>query len=108
MSRFVLESEPKVQTDPLEGWRRELDDALKVMIKFSKMNHTDIFISLSGFTARASYIRNIVARVPENRRMAAFRTKELEPFIEECDRQFKYWSRALSVQALDWEISKGV
>ena len=103
----MLESAPKEEVNSLEAWQRELDAALKVMQKFKSMNHADIFIQLAGYTARASSMRSMVVRMPENRRLVAFRTKELDPFIEECERQFKYWSRAFSVQALDWEISKG-
>jgi hypothetical protein len=92
----------------LEKIRAELDSFYDIMNSFSSLDPSEIFQSLAAFTARASYMRSQIMRLPENRMMTNFRTKELDPFIEECDRQFKFWSRYQSVQAYEWEITKGV
>lgn len=91
----------------IEGIRKELDVFFDIMNGFVALDSSEIFEKLAGFTARASYIRSQIMRMPESKMMTNFRTKELDPFIDECDRQFKIWSRAFSVQSHEWEITKG-
>ena len=92
----------------LHELRDELDMFFITMSKFDEAESAEIFQNLAAFTARASYLRSQIMRIPENRMMTAFRTKELDPFIEECDRQFKIWSRAFSVQSQEWEMTRGI
>lgn len=66
-----------------------------------------VFQKLAGYTARASWTRSLIQRQIENRAWTKFRTTQLDPFIEECDRQFRVWSRAFAVQSQEWQISKG-
>lgn len=91
----------------VESMRRELDEFYNDMCNFSPLD-TDIFIKLAGFTARASYLRAQIMRIPENRQLTNFRTKELDPFIEECDRQFRVWSRNFTVVNKEWEMNRGL
>ena len=51
-----------------------------------------ILLTLSGYSARAMYIRNAFIRSPVNEIMR-FRIDELDPFLNEVDRQFKVFSR---------------
>lgn len=109
--QFVLTEELK--RDPLsknrftvEGMRRELDEFYGDMCSFTPED-PDIFVKLAGFTARASFLRSQIMRMPENRLMTNFRTKELDPFIDECDRQFRTWSRNFAVLTQEWEMSRG-
>lgn len=90
----------------IESMRLELDVWYQQMSEFSAYDD-DIFVKLAGFTARASGLRSQIMRVPESRLLTNFRTKELDPFIEECDRQFRLWSRNHAVQVQEWEMSKG-
>jgi hypothetical protein len=91
----------------IESIREELDEFYDVMNSFPTFESSEIFQTIAAFTARASYIRSQIMRMPENRMMTNFRTKELDPFIEECDRQFKVWSRAWSVISQEWDMTKG-
>ena len=75
------------------------------MQEFPKMQPDEIFRSLSGFTARMNFIRTKIVRT-ENKRYSSFRTKEIEPFITECQFQFKVYSRMHSVTSLEWEMVK--
>lgn len=93
-------------TQDIQTIRNELDGYYKKMIEFPTMEADEIFMQLSSFTARMSYIRSAIMR-SDNRLLVALRTKEIDPFINECDRQFKIWSRTFSVQTMEYETSRG-
>lgn len=86
-------------------WREELDSYYELMETFETYDVDEILRALSAMTARVSHIRSSVVR-NENRQTQSFRTRELDPFLEEADRQFKIWSRILSIRSMDWEMSK--
>lgn len=88
--------------DDLNNWRRELDSYYTQMKDFVISDPAEIFTCIAGMTARASEIRSRIVR-SENRILQNFRTKELDPFIVECDRQFKVWSRAFTVYQTEAE-----
>jgi hypothetical protein len=89
--------------DDLNGWRAELDEFYDIMNGFGD-DEDGIFRSLSAMSARASQIRSRVVR-KENRQLQVFRTQEIDPFLKECDRQFKIWSREHSVSQFEWETT---
>jgi hypothetical protein len=91
---------------PLNDWSVELERYLDEMSMFQSMEPDLILRKLSSFTARASLMRHHVVRVP-SKTADAFRNREIDPFISECDRQFKIWSRMVSILNLDWDMSKG-
>lgn len=91
----------------LNAYRKEMDNFYKEMRNFHSEDPAVIFREIAAMTARFSHIRSQIVRA-ESKVWQNFRTKEVDPFIEECDRQFKIWSRAFSVQTLDWEMTKGV
>lgn len=88
----------------LEQWRAELDSYYMSMLEFNELEPDDIFRNLSAWTARVSFIRGQIVR-SESKVWAAFRTKEIDFFLQECDRQFKLWSRVFSVSSLDWQLA---
>ena len=88
----------------LEGWRRELDKFYEIMSEFAQ-NEETIFQDLSAMSARASEIRTNVVRA-ENKALQVFRTQEIDPFLKECDRQFKLWSRVLSYSQYELELTR--
>lgn len=106
--REATEIRRQAFSQSIDDIRAELDDFYNTMASFGIDDSTEIFQNLAGFTARASFIRAKIMRMPENRALTNFRTKELDPFIDECDRQFKLWSRAFSVQSNEWEQTRGI
>lgn len=76
------------------------------MREFARSDLAEILMQLAAFTAYGSELRGQIQRA-DTRRLQAFRTKELDPFIDECDRQFKVWSRVQSVRQMEWDTSKG-
>lgn len=92
--------------DNLNGWMKELDGYYQEMQDFKNCEPDEIFMSLSAWTSRASHMRSMIHR-SQSKIQQAFRTKQVDPFIDECDRQFKIWSRVFSVQTLDWNMQRG-
>lgn len=90
----------------LQDLRDEIASFFEVMRSFPDMDPIDTMTALSAFTSRASQIRTNLIRA-EDKQQQLFRTRELDPFINECDRQFKIWSRLLSARKLEWETSRG-
>lgn len=90
----------------LKDLRLELDEYYSEMLRFRDMEPDEIFMRLSAYSARASYIRSDIMRA-QNRTLTAFRTGEIDPFLTECDRQFKVWSRVFAVTSLDWNLARG-
>ncbi len=101
---------PDVVLDPQKDWitnyQVELDAYFTVMNQFNMLDPVEVMQQLSSFTARASEIRATLVRV-DSRRSTAFRTREVDPFIEECDRQFKIHSRLQSLRELEWKMAGG-
>jgi hypothetical protein len=117
--KLKTESEPVVSTIPtasrpqpvvakgeiMRGWLKEIDGYFEVMQKFSLMESDEIFTCLSSWTARVSHMRSMINR-SESKLEQSFRTKQVDPFLSECDRQFKIWSRVFSVQSMDWDMQR--
>lgn len=91
----------------LESLRNELDEYYTNMVEFRYQDPREILLMLSGYRARASQIRTFLLRNEERGPMQSFRTKELDPFRDECEFQFKLWSRLISAAQIDWEMSRG-
>lgn len=89
----------------LQAFGRELDGYFEDMVNFRREHPSEIFMKLAGFTARVSQIRSLLVR-DENKSKRLFRTREIDPFLKECDRQFKVWSRLVSVRQSEWEMNK--
>lgn len=89
--------------DNLTSWRDEILAYLKNMSELSEHDEEQIFVNLAGWSARASYIRSYLI-LDSSRSYQAFRTGIVDPFIQECDRQFKVWSRYASIKQMQWEM----
>jgi hypothetical protein len=90
----------------LDAIRKEFSGYYSRLIELKDLPPREILESLSAFTARAFQVRSEIIRLNE-RDWTNFRTKELDPFVEECDRQFKIWSRIISQDKLDWDMTRG-
>lgn len=117
MEVFHLEESPAdrfmeldVPRDPkksqIDQWKDELIVYFQVMKDFRNMDAEEIFLSLSAFSARASEMRSMLVR-DTSKRSQSFRTQEVDPFIEECDRQFKFHSRAQAIREMEVRIAGG-
>jgi len=112
--KIMIEPETPVRSNPqpttvrtkLTEFEDEIDGYYDIMVEFKDMDSGEILEALSAFTARASQIRANLIR-QDNRSVQAFRTKQLDPFIDECERQFKVWSRYISVRQFEWESTRG-
>lgn len=92
--------------DGYERIREELDHYMERMQAFGQLEPDEIYIILSSFTARATEIKVQLSRT-DTARANAIRNREIEPFLIECDRQFKYYSRIQTSRELDFKISGG-
>lgn len=90
----------------LAQWRKEVDDYLTMMQRFSTTDPGTVMEQISGMGARLIQIRCDVVR-NESRLLNAFRTKELDPVLAQVEFQFKIHSRRLSSMTLDFDISRG-
>lgn len=90
----------------LEAVQSELTNFYQELVDLKTRTPREILETLSTMTARSLQIRAQIMRA-EDKALTNFRTKELDPFVEECDRQFKIWSRILTSDKLDWDMSRG-
>ena len=106
----VTGAQPDVRNDPDKDWianmQGELDAYYVLMKQFNLMDTAEVLQQLSSWSARASEMRTQLVRV-ESRKSNAFRTREVDPFLDECDRQFKIHSRLQSLRELDWKMASG-
>lgn len=90
----------------IHSCQQEFDSYYVAMRQFSDLDVTEIFMAIAAFSARACEIRSNLGR-NESRRAAAFRTREIDPFLEACEFQFKVWSRLQSVRQMEVDLSRG-
>lgn len=108
MPQFELQTPAEQRTDAsvIAGARAALDQYYAKMRDFGETDISEILMALAAFSAYASELRGQLQRY-DNRRLQSFRTKELDPFIEELDRQFKIWSRYQAVRDMEFRMSGG-
>jgi hypothetical protein len=87
--------------------RAEIDDYMILLRKLRSLPPEQVFLELSGITARMAEIRMVCVR-SESRRLAALRTREIDPLIEECDRQFRFHSRIQAVRSIEWDQTRNL
>lgn len=97
---------PDPEKNLIDQFWDEIFQYYKVMKEFNEMDASEVFGSLSAFSARASEMRAYCNR-SDSKRSQNLRLKAIDPFIEECDRQFKYHSRNLSTQEAEMRLSGG-
>ncbi len=86
--------------------RAELDQYFRAMQRFSDLEPDQIMMILSSYSARVGELRLQLVR-RDTRRANALRCKEIDPFLEETDRQFKVWSRIVAIKEMEYRLSGG-
>lgn len=90
----------------IETWRPEILGYLKEMRDFYQEEDCRLVLrTLSAYSARASYMRNFASR-SGNEKINRFRIDELDPFLMEVDRQFKIYSRLISANQFEFDLTK--
>lgn len=90
----------------LKEWRPELIGYLKEMFTFHEMEDArDVLKLLSAYSARASLMRNLAVRSSINE-IIRFRIDEIDPFLTEVERQFKIYSRLISANQFEFDLTK--
>lgn len=89
----------------LGQWRPEVLGYLKEMYTFKdEIDAREILRTLSAFSARASWMRNLAIRSSQNE-IIRFRLDELDPFLDEVERQFKIYSRLISANQFELDLT---
>lgn len=91
---------PKPRKGQREMIREEIDGYYRVMKTFADpaTDPQDVYLYLSGWTSRMSELKGQLHRT-DSAIASQLRIREIEPFIDECERQFRYHSRRMSA----WE-----
>lgn len=92
--------------DFIEPLRTELTGYRTEMCKLKGHTTREVMVLLSGWHARATVMRAQASR-SESRRANAFRTQEVDPFIEACDFQFRIWSRVQAFDSDEMRMARG-
>jgi len=88
--------------------RVEVDDAFHDMKTFHNLEPDEIMRMCGGHSARLSEIRVRIQRIEDwKREWKNIRTREIEPAIEELDRQYTIASRLHSIRELDYKLETG-
>jgi hypothetical protein len=91
--------------DFLDECRPEILNYLKEMYDFHNLyDSREILRTLSAFSARASWMRNLAIRSTKNE-IIRFRLDEIDPFLEEVERQFKIYSRLISANEFEYKLT---
>ena len=91
--------------DAIDTYRREINGYLEQMLDFKSIDPLEVMILIGGYSARASWIRGRLIR-SGSKAAELFRTKELDPFLNETDRQFKVWSRVVAIMDAEIKYSR--
>lgn len=93
--------------EKIAEWRKEIVEFLTEMAKWSTEADDPLYIMkrLSSCTARASWMRNKLIRSGA-RNAKAFLAGEIDPFIDECDRQFRIWSRVGALMRDEFDMTR--
>jgi hypothetical protein len=91
-------------SDVVRTIQTELNDYLRRLQQLNSLPPVEVFQALSAISARLAEIRSHLVRT-DNRRYTALRTKEVDPLIDEVDRQFKFHSRIQAVRDSEMRLS---
>lgn len=96
---------PRAKQHWKERLQEEIDSYYELMRKFESedMHPNDVFMYLSAWTARMSEVKGQLWR-SNSAETSQIRIREVEPFIQECERQFKYHSRRFSGMEFDAKL----
>lgn len=90
----------------LQALRDELDGYYKAVKTFSEQEPDVVLQQIAGYSARLCELRALLQRngsIKANQ----FRTREVDPLMEQLDFQFKIASRLLSAREFDFRLSGG-
>ncbi len=93
-------------SDLIVGFQSEIDQYYMQMIEFNEIDVRGTMAALAAISSRVSFMRSQIIR-SEGRLAKSFRTGQIEPLLEEVDRQFKTWSRYQSVAQMEFDASRG-
>lgn len=92
----------------IDSIRGEINDAFADMKTFLNREPDEIMRMTSGHSARLSELRVMCMRIEDFYAPARqLRTRELEPVLEELERQWRNASRLFTVRELDWRMESG-
>lgn len=98
-----LQQTPPLAQRTIAAYRDELDQMYTEMKTFDDFDLGNVFLKLAGWSARASEIRSHLSR-HESRQNTAFKSKEIEPFLSEIDRQFRTFSRIQALRESEYKM----
>lgn len=93
-------------SDWIENLRSEIDSYMEQMQTFPGLPSDEIFLMLSAWTARATELRIQLSR-SDTQKARSFNSKEIDPFLDECERQFRFHSRVQSYREQEFKLSGG-
>jgi len=99
----VVKDAFKAKNGDTNALRSEMEGYYREMNTLNGLDPMDVFQKLSAFSARASEIRALCFKV-DSRQAQALRTQIVDPFLEECDRQFKIHSRLQAIRELEFRL----
>lgn len=92
----------------IDSVRQEIDDAFADMRTFHNRQPDEIMRLCGGHSARMSELRVRIQRVEDfHRQWKGIRTREIEPTLEELERQYNTASRLHTVRELDFKMEAG-
>ena len=93
----------------IETVRQEVDDAFADMKTFLNREPDEVMRMVSGHSSRLSELRVRIQRIEDfHRQWKPVRVREIEPALEELERQFSIASRLQSVRELDFRVERGM
>lgn len=105
---FDLRAISPVVGGSVESVQAEIDDAFADMKTFLNREPDEIMRLCSGHSARLSEIRVKIMRIEDMQpQWRQIRMRQVEPSLEELQRQYTIASRLFSVRELDWKMEAG-
>lgn len=93
----------------IDKTRDEIDSYYSMIEQFPKKEPGMILQDLAVISGRVSEIRTKITRIESsNRKLQQLRTKEIDPLLEEVDRQYKIWSRIISVRQQEFDMARSL
>lgn len=86
--------------------REEVDGYLVTLRTLNSRTPDEVFALISGISARLVELR-VISHRSESRRLAALRSHEIDPLLEQCDRAFRLHSRIQATRQMEWDVMKG-
>lgn len=96
----------------VQGYALELNHYYARLNAFTDMEPDEVLRELSGISARLTEMRSNCFRLADSGDRASraadkLRIKEIDPMLEECERQFKYHSRIQAIREFDLKMTGG-